>query len=88
MGIMAPGQPTPSGYVTPKVAPKSDAKPPIRVNVVHRACDECGYSHDLQPIGKAKHQVEVIGGTLYFCNHHFEKHCLAFIASEYRVTRV
>lgn len=87
MGLLAPGDRP--GYF--KIPVKSQAKGstvPVKTSGAFRACDQCGYAHDGEPITRAKHQVDVISGTLYFCNHHFEKHALAFIAANYTCVRI
>lgn len=68
--------------------PRRPVSPALSQPVTVRACDQCGYAHDGGPISRAKHQVDVYGGTLYFCNHHFEEHAIEFIANNYRCIRV
>jgi len=65
---------------TPKVTSK--LIPVVRF----RACDQCGYAHDGSPIARASHQVEVLGMSLYFCDHHFSSHGLSFLENGYRCT--
>jgi hypothetical protein len=76
-----------TGSLMSKPAAKSRSIP-VRIINPFRACDSCGYAHDGGPIARAKHQVNVPGGTLYFCNHHFTEHAIIFIAADYRCVRV
>ena len=82
MGIMAPGS---GGRARIPVRTRDQAaKPEVkRVNGPFKACDRCGYAHDGTPIGRAKHQVDVTAGTLYFCNHHFVKHSAHILIKNY-----
>jgi len=74
MGIMAPA--------TRKVK-KAVA---VITKRIWRACDRCGYSEiDGFPIAHAKFQIEVPGGDLYFCGHHFRKYSSRFFDKGYPV---
>lgn len=76
-------QPHQSGGPVRKIPAVAEKAKPIAIQKPWRACDECGYSHDGQAITRAKYQVEVPGGTLYFCGHHFTEHELTFIERHY-----
>ena len=55
---------------------------PVLPSPPFRACDKCGHSKvDGGPIARASHQIEVPGGDLYFCGHHFREYAV-FIFSE------
>lgn len=52
----------------------------------YRPCDACGHSEvDGQPISRAKWQIEVTGGTMYFCGHHFRKFSDVFMTAGYPI---
>jgi hypothetical protein len=56
------------------------------VKRVWRACDRCGYSEvDGKPISHAKYQIEVPGGDLYFCGHHFREYSATFLTEGYPI---
>jgi len=62
---------------------------PKRTIKIWRACDKCGYSAvDNQPISRAKYQVEVSGGTLYFCNHHAQEYWTTLLAAGYDIIKI
>jgi hypothetical protein len=74
MGIMAPA--------TKKV------KKAVQVITkrIWRACDACGYSKiDGKPIAYAKYQIEVTGGDLYFCGHHFREYSTLILTEGYPI---
>jgi YHS domain-containing protein len=80
-------QPPPQPYIA-KAPTKAVTKPaaPKRIVVPWRACDPCGYSKvDNQPIARAKWQIEVPGGTLYFCNHHYRQYEFTFVERHFAV---
>jgi predicted nucleic-acid-binding Zn-ribbon protein len=53
---------------------------------IWRACDKCGYSEvDGQPISHAKYQIEVPGGDLYFCAHHFREYSTLILTEGYPI---
>jgi hypothetical protein len=90
MSRLSAGQPGPASpaSVPVKVVKKAAAKLPLKLRP-WRACDQCGYSKvDGQPIARAKVQVEVIGGTLYFCQHHFDIHHDEFMLAGYSASEV
>lgn len=51
----------------------------------YRACDRCGYSTDGQPIARAQFQLEVTGGSLYLCGHHFRENSEAILIAGYPI---
>lgn len=56
------------------------------VKIVWRACDKCGYSKvDGLAIARARYQIEVPGGDLYFCGHCFRKYSTKFISEGYPI---
>lgn len=74
MGIMAPA----TKKIKEVVA--------VVVKRVWRACDRCGYSEvDGKPIAHAKYQIEVLGGDLYFCGHHFREYSTHFLDKGYPI---
>lgn len=71
------------------VPPKPEPAPIKKIVLPWRSCDECGYSEvDNQPIARAVWQVEVPGGTLYFCDHHYKTHEFTFVESNYAVYNI
>ena len=83
------GSPGPIRQTVPVPEPKHakpEPKPPIKHPI--KWCDQCGYSHDGTPISRATMQIEVPGGTLFMCNHHFNRHSYEFIRSEYSITEI
>lgn len=90
MGRLQPGdnsgRPKPYHYPGP---PKTTAKTKkVEVSPMDQqpwhACDKCGYSTtDGRPISQALWKVEVPGGTLYFCGHHFRDHAGFFMEMGY-----
>ena|SRR5690242_18042884 len=78
MGRLSGDDPRPRPYQSPGIMAPAVKKTKKAVAVITRrawrACDRCGYSQiDGQAITRAKWQVEVNGGTLYFCGHHFRE---------------
>ena len=58
----------------------------VVVKVVWRACDKCGYSKvDGFPIARAKYQIEVPGGDLYFCGHCFREYSTGILDKGYPI---
>ena len=53
---------------------------------IWRACDRCGYSEvDGMAITRAKYQIEVPGGDLYFCGHHFREYSTLILGAGYPI---
>jgi hypothetical protein len=58
----------------------------VVVKKIWRACDACGYSKvDGEAISRARYQIEVEGGTLYLCGHHFREHSAKILNAGYPV---
>lgn len=73
------------GIMSPAVK-KTKKVAAVFVRRAWRACDSCGYSKiDGQPITRAKWQIEVSGGTLYFCGHHFREFSDLILSAGYPV---
>ena len=92
MGRLSGGddQQRPKPYQSPGIMSPATKKAKKAVAVVTkliwRACDMCGYSEvDGQPIARAKYQIEVEGGTLYFCGHHFREYSDLILSAGYPI---
>jgi hypothetical protein len=73
------------GIMTPPAQKVKQAVKAV-IKVIWRPCDQCGYSKvDGGEIARAKYQVEVPGGTLYFCGHHFREHAAALLEKSYPI---
>jgi len=81
-----PPQPHQSmGIMTPRTQPVKKIVAAV-ARKIWRPCDKCGYSEvDGQPIAYAKYQIEVPGGTLYFCGHHFRTYSPKFMDEGYPI---
>lgn len=90
MGRLNSGGQRPQPYQSPGImAPavrKTKKAAAVIVRHVWRACDRCGYSEiDGQPIARAKYQIEVSGGDLYFCGHHFREYSTLIMMACYPI---
>jgi len=80
MGLLSPKSPNPAPW---KFSGGGEAKPIAHEAITTPAfkpCDQCGYAFDGQPISRAKYRVSFSSGELYFCNHHFNRYSLSFMA--------
>ena len=76
---------TSMGIMQPPVKKVKEAVKAV-IKIIWRPCDQCGYSKvDGLAISRAKYQVEVPGGTLYFCGHHFRVHSQALLEEGYPI---
>ncbi|MGH7239026.1 MAG: DUF7455 domain-containing protein [Candidatus Saccharimonadales bacterium] len=85
------GKPRPRpnmGIMSPPVSAVKQAVTAV-IRRIWRACDQCGYSEiDGQPIMRAKYQIEVVGGDLYLCTHHFRKHSSKILEEGYPIHNI
>jgi len=90
MGRLSGGDQRPQPYQSRGIMAPAVRKTKKAVAVIARrawrACDACGYSKiDGQPISRAKYQIEVDGGTLYFCGHHFREYSSPILTAGYPI---
>jgi hypothetical protein len=61
----------------------------VGTHLRHHACDRCGYSGaDGKPISAARWHVRTPSGDLFFCGHHFHKHCAHIESMAYETFEV